>query len=587
MLLTLIVLALMIRVPLLVNAKPNDDELEHLHAAWAVAQGQVPHRDFFQNHPALFYYLMAPVAALMGEDLRIIYVGRAFMLICLLLILLQLYWIARECFDALTGLLAVLLLSYLLLWLRPSYEFRPDILQSLLIIASLWKFMLAWKLDSRLELLVSGALLGIGFWVLSKTLFPFAGLSLVFVASIVLRRSPAAIRHNLTGLFLFLGAFAVPVMLGGFLLWMVGGLPGFLRWGVIHTFRYPVRFSAFNELRPLIHAVFFALAIEGVLRTVTRMVKARAVDEFQLSPLLMGSVTAAVFLFMMPAPNAQSALPFLPLAAMYGAEVLRTVIARAQMAEDAQPVASRKSGHPFVWSVPRPVWAGIAVLLMFGVCVPPLIALADQMSPFRDHGQERREKMRLVLALTSPDDSVFDEYALYIFRPHATYYYRLGAGVAVWLASRVIDEAEIINDLRTSHCKVAIFPRHRLGRLPPALLRFIYAHYVSTHFEPDILVAGKVLRPASLTANRTTVSLVASAEYAVQVVGGEPNVYIDGQLYRAPLFLTQGDHQILVEGGFQEVAIFYSRVLAVHSGDHILPVTGLSDPVAGPDHETS
>ncbi|MCI0410188.1 MAG: glycosyltransferase family 39 protein, partial [Acidobacteria bacterium] len=260
-LLALIVVALAIRVPLLVNAKPNDDELEHLHAAWAVAQGQVPHRDFFQNHPPLLYYLMAPIAAVMGEDLRIIYVGRAVMLAGLLLILLQLYWIARDCFDAQTGLLAILLLSFVLLWLRPSYEFRPDILQTLLGLEGLRRFMKAWKQDSRLELFLSGTILGVGFWVLSKILFPFAGLSLVFVVSTVLRRSAAALRHNLAGLLLFLGAFAVPVLVGGFLLWTAGALPGFLRWGIINTFRYPVTFSAFKQLQPLVHAVFLALTL--------------------------------------------------------------------------------------------------------------------------------------------------------------------------------------------------------------------------------------------------------------------------------------------------------------------------------------
>ena len=123
----LILLALAIRVPLLVNIKLEPDETEHLHPAWAIAHGQVPYRDFWQLHPPLFYYLMAPLFALMGDDLRIIYAARGLMLLCLLLILLQLYRIARACFDALTGLLAVLLLSYFVLWWRPAYEVRPDI----------------------------------------------------------------------------------------------------------------------------------------------------------------------------------------------------------------------------------------------------------------------------------------------------------------------------------------------------------------------------------------------------------------------------------------------------------------------------
>ena len=42
-------------------------------------------------------------------------------------------------------------------------------------------------------------------------------------------------------------------------------------------------------------------------------------------------------------------------------------------------------------------------------------------------------------------------------------------------------------------------------------------------------------------------------------------------LSRSLLFLAQGDHQIRVEGAFQEIAIFYSRVLSV-------PPSGTLDP---------
>ena len=37
------------------------DELEHLHAGWEVGQGRVPYRDFFEHHPPIFYYLLAPL----------------------------------------------------------------------------------------------------------------------------------------------------------------------------------------------------------------------------------------------------------------------------------------------------------------------------------------------------------------------------------------------------------------------------------------------------------------------------------------------------------------------------------------------
>jgi len=42
----LIAFALALRPPMLVNARLGSDEVSHLHTAWAVAQGQVPYRDF-------------------------------------------------------------------------------------------------------------------------------------------------------------------------------------------------------------------------------------------------------------------------------------------------------------------------------------------------------------------------------------------------------------------------------------------------------------------------------------------------------------------------------------------------------------
>ncbi len=563
-LLALILFAVVIRVPLVVNMSLEGDETEHLHAAWAVAHGQVPYRDFWQIHPPLLYYLMAPVFRLMGEDLRIIYVARGFMLLCIILILLQLYRIGRACFDPLTGLLAACLLSYFLLWWESSYEIRADLPQTLLILVGLWRFMRAWERRGRSDFLAAGAILGVAFWLLVKTLFPLVGLTLVFVLSTGFRRSSDALRENLTNLFLFLVAFAIPVILGAVLLWMIGALPGFLKWAVFGALRWPVRFSPFRLLDPQVHFVFWALALLGVAWTVSRMVRSRAVDEFQLAPLLAGSVTAVVYLFAMPAPNAQSALPFLPLAALYGAAVLRRIVARAMPSEPL------KAADLPLWGVRAPArqaWAALAALILAGACLPPLWTVMREMPPLQDEWAGRRQMIRDVLALTSPDESVFDAYALYIFRPHATYYYRYTAPLFAWLKTGVIPEMDIVDELRRKHCKVVIFSP-RLLELPPTLLGFLRSHYVATDFQDGtrrVMVAGQVLHPADFLGNGATVSLVASAEYAVRPRGGSPRVTIDGRLYQAPLFLAQGEHQVGVEGEFDSLTIFYSRVLAVPS----------------------
>jgi len=39
----------------------DDDEFQHLHMAWLIGRGEVPHRDFFEHHTPLYHVLMAPL----------------------------------------------------------------------------------------------------------------------------------------------------------------------------------------------------------------------------------------------------------------------------------------------------------------------------------------------------------------------------------------------------------------------------------------------------------------------------------------------------------------------------------------------
>src|SRR3954470_19789415 len=48
------------------NFGQEDDELQHLHMAWRIGQGDLPYRDFFELHPPLWHVAMAPVV----RDLR-------------------------------------------------------------------------------------------------------------------------------------------------------------------------------------------------------------------------------------------------------------------------------------------------------------------------------------------------------------------------------------------------------------------------------------------------------------------------------------------------------------------------------------
>ncbi|MGH7411976.1 MAG: glycosyltransferase family 39 protein, partial [Candidatus Methylomirabilis sp.] len=513
-------------------------------------------------HPPLLYYLMAPLFPLMGEDLRLIYVARGLMLLGLLLILREGYRIARTCFDPLTGLLAVLLLSYLLLWWRPAYEIRPDIPQTWLVLLGLRRFMQAWGERRPRDFLLAGALFGVAGWFLLKTLLPLVGLNLVFGLSVALRRSAAALRQSLTGLLWFASGFLGPVLLGAGLLWAAGAWPGFVQWVVIGAFEWPDRFSPLSLIRLRIHLPFFTLALVGVALTVVRLIQARIVDEVRLSPLLAGSVTAAIWLFLMPAPYLQTALPVLPLAAMYGAHVVASLLSRALSPVPRVPGDAMASGSQ---SARRLTWAGLAAILVFGTCMPPLLAVLLRMPPLRDHWSERRQLLRDVLALTTRDDHVFDATALSIFRPQATFHYRLIAPLRIWVQRGLLREDDIIDELWKSECKVALFYPYLIEAYPK-LSRFLLSHYVPTEFHDRrrrLLVPGRLLYRGDLQSNEATISLVASTEYAVRTSGGAPSISINGEPYRAPVFLPQGDHRITVQGNFEWLVIHDSRAVAM------------------------
>src|SRR6185437_4961750 len=46
------------------------DETEHLHAAWCMAQGQIPYKDFFEHHMPLIWIILQPVVRLWTDPVR-------------------------------------------------------------------------------------------------------------------------------------------------------------------------------------------------------------------------------------------------------------------------------------------------------------------------------------------------------------------------------------------------------------------------------------------------------------------------------------------------------------------------------------
>src|SRR3954465_12505184 len=75
----------------------DHDEIEHLHAAWLVSQGERPFVDFHEIHHPTAYYVFAPLArATAGSPRKLVFAARAADLAVLALALLAFAGIARR-----------------------------------------------------------------------------------------------------------------------------------------------------------------------------------------------------------------------------------------------------------------------------------------------------------------------------------------------------------------------------------------------------------------------------------------------------------------------------------------------------------
>src|SRR5437016_5692798 len=70
----------------------NEDELQHLHAAWLVHQGFVPYRDYFDHHPPLFHYTFAPLVSWLGGSQAALFLVTRLLALGVLASILTLFW---------------------------------------------------------------------------------------------------------------------------------------------------------------------------------------------------------------------------------------------------------------------------------------------------------------------------------------------------------------------------------------------------------------------------------------------------------------------------------------------------------------
>jgi hypothetical protein len=366
------------------------EEIEHVHAAWRVAQGAVPYLDFFEHHHPLLWYLLAGALPWVGESGATIPVLRMALLPVALLTL------------ALTGLLALeatgsrriawtaaILLGSTIAFLETGVAVRPD--SPMVLFGTLCTFLLlrAQRTGRGFEAAAAGVALGIAFCFLQKAVL----LLLALVLAGTIRKVALGRAIPLPTVASFSLGLGGVVLAGGLFLAMVGGLDDYLwtNWvfnGIVSAelARIPT-----TGVGLVVNLPFWLLLVVGSVLVIACQ---RSDDALFTTALITLALLAA--LAAARAVRWHYLLQAMPMGAVVGGWALQRLFERARLS----PVSR------------------LAVLLT--LVAVPLGVLAHSLRRTSD-GQ--RAAIDYVLRRSAPGDPMFDPaFRFNLFRPDLHYF---------------------------------------------------------------------------------------------------------------------------------------------------------------------
>lgn len=339
------------------------DEFEAIHTAWKLNQGEVINVDFFQHHHPLFYYLLTPIIKIFGEGITTLVAARTMMLLLLLGILKLTYELSEAYFNnKMISWLSVLLVISTSMFAQKAIEIRPDVPQSFFALLSIFILFKSSKPNSRL-LLLSSLFLGISFLFLQKTIFVVAGMGLLHIHWVFIRR------WKLEHLMLYWIGFLISISPYFVYLIITNQLENYLFWNWILNMNFTLSFSTFRTILDSFtyNHLIWIFYIAGVLK----LLKNKRSDLVIISSVLLVSV------FIVKAPYRQYFMPLIP---------LMSIIAASSLIE------SYMEGR-------------LKLIIGWIVIIPSAYFIYTLLSY---PNKPQLEKVKWVLEMTKPDDHVYD-----------------------------------------------------------------------------------------------------------------------------------------------------------------------------------
>ena len=542
--LTLLALALVLRVRYAFIYRIDSDEPQHLHVVWAWATGLLQYRDVFDNHAPLFHVLCAPFFRLFGERADIIIPMRLAMLGFYALSLWSLWKIGATLFSRRVGIWAAVFAALEPRFFYTSTEFRTDDMW-----AATWLLMLAVLVGGRLtprRSFCAGLLLGATFGVSMKTslLVTALGLSVAFTLGLqvwqagwrvknwgrVLAGAAAVVAGTAIIPAAIIGYFAYRHALADLHYCVIEHniVPGLKRWGGVGF-----------------HAVVFAIALPLLLAgTVLVFLAGRDLDVRRrfwratlfLTPLLFFALLWCFW----PDLTREDYLPFSPLAVV-------AVAAPGALGIFAWLRAHARVGDAWGWLAPTAVAVIEALLILTAT------------KPWHNDAQRDIAAFAKILRLTKPGDYVMDGKAGAIYRPRP-FYYALETITRARMKKNLIPD-NVIERMIATRTAVASLS----GLLTEsAAARFVRENYVSIGAGSDdkVRVLGKVL-PGATPGRAVQFEVVIGANYAfVDDKGSAVHGMLDGTVLSGAREIAAGRHELVLDPGAPaHVAIFWENAL--------------------------
>ena len=153
------------------NREFDPDEIEHLHTAWKIVQGQAIFTDFFQHHHPFFDYMITPIIRTFGAAVESIFVSRYLMLFLTACILITTYLLSLRIFKTSeVAIISLILTSTDITFYMKTIEIRPDVPQLLAGLLSIYFLFTYYDKKSLKSLIASSVFLAVSFLLLQKSI---------------------------------------------------------------------------------------------------------------------------------------------------------------------------------------------------------------------------------------------------------------------------------------------------------------------------------------------------------------------------------------------------------------------------------